>query len=413
MKKYSLKDIEIKTPGLQLRDKIIDKYGSISNFANEINLYESSINQYLFNKDLGSSTFKIRTAYAFNEDFNKLFLSENEQIRIMTSTISWYIQDYNQYQDINIFEKLKKICLEKELMEDYAIVCRCFAHFYWNQGKRDRGLAYIEVAANIMRNKDNIDRFGLYLSEYLWMKVAYFKKSIQSKELNEFDKTIEKVQGPLTTGYMYYNLANAFSSIKNYDKSKYYYLKSLKYHEAPKIRAFIYMSYGDMQKEMGLRQEALQSYKSAEALLDDSDDSLSYVYHEYALYYYEIGDMIKAENYIDLVFKGEKLLIASTDNDFLVTFCKIKLQQNKVKEALYYIEQLLSEIEGEYIYLENHLLKLDNLIDWQKDNRQFLDIISGILIKHYKLNEKKLSSEIKRILKMTIGNVFIHLAYLK
>lgn len=87
-------------------------------------------------------------------------------------------------------------------MEDYAIVCRCFAHFYWNQGKRDRGLAYIEVAANIMRNKDNIDRFGLYLSEYLWMKVAYFKKSIQSKELNEFDKTIEKVQGPLTTGYM-------------------------------------------------------------------------------------------------------------------------------------------------------------------------------------------------------------------
>lgn len=134
MKKYSLKDIEIKTPGLQLRDKIIDKYGSISNFANEINLYESSINQYLFNKDLGSSTFKIRTAYAFNEDFNKLFLSENEQIRIMTSTISWYIQDYNQYQDINIFEKLKKICLEKELMEDYAIVCRCFAHFYWNQG---------------------------------------------------------------------------------------------------------------------------------------------------------------------------------------------------------------------------------------------------------------------------------------
>lgn len=168
-----------------------------------------------------------------------------------------------------------------------------------------------------------------------------------------------------------------------------------------------------MQKEMGLRQEALQSYKSAEALLDDSDDSLSYVYHEYALYYYEIGDMIKAENYIDLVFKGEKLLIASTDNDFLVTFCKIKLQQNKLKEALYYIEQLLSEIEGEYIYLENHLLKLDNLIDWQKDNRQFLDIISGILIKHYKLNEKKLSSEIKTILKMTIGNVFIHLAYLK
>lgn len=384
MKKYTVKDIEIKTPGVQIRDRIIEEFGSISNFSKKINLYETSINQYLFSKDLGSSTFKIRTSYAFNQDFHKLYLSEEEQIRKMSSDISWNIDFYNQYKDLEVFEKLKKICLEKEFMEDYAIVCRCFARYYWNQGKKDRALAYIEVSSNIMRSKENIDRFGLYLSEYIWMKVSFLGKNVQVKEQSEFDRVIENVKGPLTTGYMYYNLGNAFASLKNYEKSKYYYLKVLNYHHNPKVRAFVFMSFGDMEKEMGFSEDALDKYKSAEVLLEREDESLKNVYHEYALYYYESGNFELAEKYIDMVFRHSKSEISSTDNKFLITFCKIKIYLSKTLEALEKIEKLLGEIEGEYIYLENHLLKLDELIDWQKNNKVFLTNLNKLIIKYYK-----------------------------
>ena len=409
MKKYTFKDIEIKTPGVQIRDRIIEEFGSIFEFSKKIDLYETSINQYLFSKDLGSSTFKIRVSSAFNQDFHRLYLTEEEQIRKMSSDISWYIDLYNQYKDLEIFEKLKKICLEKEFMEDYAIVCRCFARYYWNQGKKDRALAYIEVSSNIMRSKENIDRFGLYLSEYIWMNASFLGKSLQAKEESEFNKVIEKVKGPLTTGHMYYNLGSAFASLKNYEKSKSYYLKVLDYHHDEKSRASVYMSLGDMEKEIGSSENALENYKIAETLLEKEDEALKSVYHEYAIYYYENGNIDLAERYIDMVFQNEKSEISSTDNEFLITFCKIKIDLEKTFEALDKLERFLGEIEGEYIYLEKHLLKLEELIGWQRNNRVFLIDMSKLIIKHYKSNEKGLSEEIKTVLKIVLGSIEINI----
>lgn len=352
--KFQLNDIVIKSPGVQIREKIIEKYGSIKNFAEEIQLYENSIAQYLSSKKLGSSTFKIRTMNAFKVDFKELYKSDEEQIRYFTSMLSWHIEEYVFKDDIKILEKLKMISLERELYEDYAIVCRAYAHFYMNQGKYDRARAYIDVAVNSVRDRDNVDRYGLYLGDQLLMNYKYMTKGEFRKAVDEIYEVLPRVSGPLTKGHIHMKLGKVYFNLGFMDISREMFKNVLSYHKDARSRSFVYLWLGDVEKKEKNFNEAFSYYKEAEKLLNSDDIVIYYVYDEYALYYLNNNDLEKAERYIDRIFGDEKWKISATKNTKLKTFIQIKIACGKESEIVNVIRRLLLELEDGYIYSFHH-----------------------------------------------------------
>lgn len=407
MKKIKIREIKIKSPGVQIREKIIEKFGTIKAFAKEVDLYEATIEQYLSSKGLGSSTFKIRTINALGMDFNDLYMSEEEQIRYLTSTISWYINDYNQYKDIKIFDKLKKICVQKKLYEDYAIVCRCYAHYFMNQEKKDRAYAYIEVAANSMRGRDNIDRFGLYLSELIFMKGKDVSKAAFNKLLDEFNQVIVKVKGPLTKGHMYSNLGSVFKLFGDYEKSKLYYNNVLNYHKDDRSKGLIYTHIGDVEKFSGNNEKALQNYQKAEKLLSSEDDFIRYVYDEYASYYLKCGDLKRAEKYVDKIFANESWKISDSNHNFIYTFSLVKNRLKKEHEIINVVKRLLNEMSFGYIYFTKHLSVIEKIVMLRYEDDKLLKALNEVII-HFYLNNY-IDEDYENDLKKILGSISINL----
>ncbi len=400
MNKIALSDVIIKSPGVQIREKILEKYDSIKNFADAIDLYESSINQYLSSKSLGSSTFKIRTINALKTEFDDLFKTDEEQIRDLTSKVSWYIDEYNLEKDILIFEKLKKIVLERELMEDYAIVCRCYAHYYMNIGLYDRAYAYIDVAVNTMRDKAFKDRFGLYLSDLISMKVTTLNKGVLKKLMDEVLAVIKEVKGPLTKLKIYMNIADAYFKLSEYKLSEDYYNKAFKYVDNDKSKSLLYVSLGNVEKAKSNYDSAFKYYTSAENLLVEDDSIMKYIYDEFALYYYEKDMLDEAENYIDKVFLSEGYDISYSNNTRLDTYFKIKLKLNKEDDLLFIIERLINEIKLGYIYGVSQLEKLDEILESSITSEYLNKKITKLIKNYYKTNDlkEKYSKALKQIL---------------
>lgn len=403
--KYSINDLVLKSPGMQIRDLIIENYGSIGVFAEKINLYETSINQYLSNKNLGSATFKIRTTNEFGKNFNELYLTDEAQIRIFASNISGSINEYNKKDDIKVLEKLKMMTLEYELLEDYAIVCRAYAHYYVNQGKMDRGHAYIDVAVNTMRDRENVDRFGLYLSDQVAMKSNVFTKREFKKALDELLKVIKNVTGPLTRGHMYYNIGLAYMSMKDYNNATESFKNVFNYHYDTKSRSFVYLRLGDVEKVIGNEENAFFYYSKAESLLDKNDDTIYYVYDEYANYYFSKNNLEEAERFIDIIFNDKGWKISSTNHDKLITYAKIKISTNKENELIQVVKRLVEEIDLNFIYTIHHLYKIDKIIETIDISQNCLIEIIKV-IKHY-YNRNNHDSDDKKALKQILGSIVL------
>lgn len=408
MIKFKLNDIVIKSPGMQIRDKIIEKYGSVENYADVIQLYETSINQYLSSRNLGSTTFKIRTMQAFGCNFNDLYMTETEQIRYFTSTVSWYIDRYNQLKDIEILERLKKITIEKELMEDYAIICRCFAYYYRNQGRHDRALSYIELAVNYMRGKKNIDRFGLYLSDLIVMRLPIAGKSGMGKLLDEFHVTLSQVEGPLTKGHMFANLAQMFYEYKEDAKCIENLRKASEYLKDPQIAARLLIRMANADKRLGAWDAALEALKVAESLLDPEDETIRFVYEGYALYYLENGDLIKSEAYVEEIFKNPKWYLLSTDNQFISTIAEVKVRCLREEAMLNVLDQLLKELHLGYLYALQHLDYFDSVLESYGFRKDLLIKMRDMIIR--RIHGKHLEEDHRNRLKQILGTIAIQLS---
>ncbi len=403
MIKYSLADIKLKTPGVQIREKIIAKYDSIKNFAEEIDLYESSIHQYLSSKTLGSSTFKIRTTRAFECDFNELFETDEEQISRFVSTMSEYIDAYNHVDDIHILNSLKKVVLEKELFEDYAVVCRCFAYYFYNQGLNDRAFAYIEVAVNTMRGRENIDRFGLYFSDMILMKSNYYSTAEFKKITKEFNEVIQKVTGPLTTGHMYRNFAKAYYRLGDLKTSAKYYKKVLSYHFDDKSISFIYMCLGDIKREMDDYDEALKYYKASEKLIEDTDDDIFHVYDEYARYYIHREEFEKAEVYMNKIFSHQTWQIASSDHKFIGVYNTVKVNTSHYDDIKVVLSRLLKELDSGYIYAAHQIKKFGESLYELDCPSELVSSLLETTVSYYK--QTVLSTTNQQVVKTLLGDL--------
>lgn len=405
MQKIKKNDIVIKSPGLQIREKILNKYGDLKTFSECIGLYESSIEQYLNSKSLGSSTFKIRLTNAFAVNFKDMYLSDEDQIRKIVLMISDHIELYNQRKDMDVLEKLKDICIRRELLEDYAIVCRCYAHFFFNQGKLDRAMAYMHLAVNYLRGRENVDYFALFLSEMIVMEAGVSSKSKLNKWISECLAQFSQIEESSTIGRIFVNLGVMYKNINDFVQARYYFQKSNDYSIPKDLKAFLLRCMGEIEKLEGNYEKAYSIYLNAEQMMDKKDINRPYLYNEFALFHFFHGNMSESEYFIDKVFQNMKKQISSSDNNFLLTFTRIKKVGKKDEEIIQEIKNLLEEIQFDYIYTIHHINLIEEIIEIQKENSWFLKKLNNVLIKFYQNHE--LADDYKNSIKIILGRLMI------
>lgn len=405
MIKYELDDIVLKTPGMQLKEIILDKYGSLSAFAEEINLYESSIVQYLSQKQLGSTTFKIRLTQALDKDYHELYKTEVEQIREFTYWVSWYYYLYKKKSDILILDRLKEMTLSHGMLEEYAVVCRCYAYYFYFQDKKDRAYAQIDIAVNTMKGIDNIDRFGLYLSDMVMMKAEELDSATFKKVKDEINQVLKNVKGPLTRGHINYSLALNYLDMGKYEKSEVLLLKVLEYHKEKESRSIVYLKLGDIKKKQGFPDEALEYYQMAESMLGPTDDRNILIFIEYAKYYLKHGDKMKAEKYLDRIMKDTTWRISSSKNDYLRAYADVKIALNKEEDMLPLLSSVLEDVRTEFIFTLHHLKKFSTVIEKNQFSDNLLSEISDRVADF--VIADKIDVEAEKLLKQILGSILI------
>jgi len=405
MEKYKKTDIAIKSPGLQIREKIIEKYGSIKNFADTIGMYDSSVEQYLTTRSLGSTTFKIRLTNEFQKGLSELFLTDEAQIRKMTLSISENISSYNQHKDIEVLEKIKDICIKREFLEDYAIVCRSYAIFFYNQLKIDRALAYMQLAVNYLRGKDPVDRFVIYLSELIMIEAEISLRSRINKLISECLYLIDQSDNSDIIFKVFTNIGLSLLKMGDYDEAERYFIKALDIQKSDQNVAVVLQLIGDIYIIRGKYGKAFDNYTEAEKIVRQIDGLMPPLNHRFAVYYNLIEEYQIAEKYIDLVIGKTKHQITSTDNKYLVTMAEIKMHFCKDHEVLIEIKNLLGELGQHSIYAERHIKQLEKIVELYRTNLAFLNQINNLLIGFY--DESELEQEFIDAIKIVIGRTVL------
>ena len=403
--KFNLDDVQLKTPGVQLRELILENYDSIKAFADAIDLYESSITQYLSSKNLGSNTFKIRMTRVFGKDFHSLYKTNEEQLRYYVETISFYINDYNKKSDLQIFERLKKYSLEMECLEDYAVICRCYAYYYFNQGMKDRAFAYMEVAVNTMRDRTYVDRFGLYLSDLIYMQAQDISRTILKKYIEELKTVLKDVVGPDTRGHIYYKLGLAYISMGEYDVARKHMKKVLEYHKKEEWLSTAYLRLGDIERLSENDEKAYAEYKNAEKILPETSEAMLHVYDELAFHYLKQGDFIQAEMYIDRVFNQNEWFISSSSHNFLRTYAQIKVGLDKESEFVFTYKTLMEEIEQGFIHTRHHLDLISKMMSWDVWAEKTMRSILMASIDY--INKNRVDNAYEKMIQQIIGSVIV------
>jgi tetratricopeptide (TPR) repeat protein len=405
MGKYKKSDIVIKSPGQQIREKIIEKFGSVKNFADQIGMYDSSVEQYLTTRSLGSTTFKIRLTNEFQKSLSELYLTDEAQIRMMTLSISEDISSYNQHKDIEVLEKIKDICIKRELLEDYAIVCRSYAIFFYNQLKIDRALAYMQLAVNYLRGKESTDRFAIYLSELIKIEAEISLRSRINKLTSECLLLIDQSDNIDIVCKVFTNIGLSLLKMGDYDDAERYFLKIIDIQESDQNVAFVLQLIGDINIIRGNYSKAFNNYSEAEKLLWQSDELMPPLNHRFAVYYNLLEEYQLAEKYIDLVLSKTKLKLSATDNKYLVTMAEIKMHFGKNHEVLIEIKNLLEELKKNSIYAVRHIKQLEKIVELYRTDLAFLNKIIELLISYY--NESELEQEFIDAIKIVIGRTVL------
>lgn len=402
--KLCVEDIILLTPGQQIRNIIFQKYTSLDIFAEEIGLYTSSLKQYLKSRKLGSNAFKIKLTQALEMGYDEIVKTEEEQVEKYVNDLSKNIKIYNKKEDILVFEKVKDLCLQYELIQELAMIFRCFAWHYFYRNETDKAIEKMKTAINYMKNKKNHEYMIKYMGELAGIYTRSHKDCESEKLLLEIDAVLKNNNFKTNIMYsVYHNLAVSYFNMKKEKLAVKMYEKSLQYAVHSHQKALSLLGIGMIYKREKKYDLAIKHFNDALHNLDKNDTYINYVYNSFAELFREKKEYEKACFYIDKIFNDVKENVLSILDRFFLTFIQIRVEMGREDEI---IEKFFDIIEknSECIFIYGFVESIEHLIRLEKNNKPFLDKVRIGFIRIIKKNRIR-DSRIVEQLKKYIGEI--------
>jgi len=330
--KLNLGDIKIMSPGQQVKKIILDRYGDIANFAEEINMEAQTVNQYLKEARLGSRLFRSKLCDVFGKGLDEIVKSKNEQIKNMVQDIYDNIKIYKDANDIHTFKKVQALCIDNNLELEFSKMNRNIGMYYFYYGAIDRAIGAMKVAISSIKNPSYLIKWKSELGIMYFLQCDYVKSR---KMYEDVEELLDKVNGIDEEAVFlhYYRYGVLENNTERYSNAEKYFRKSLEY-------AKTIIDIGDTITNIGLSfklrksyEEAIEYYNKGLDIFED-DLSKSRVFNNLAELYKLLGEYDKALNYIRLAFNHVDRGNISKCFIYFETYAQIQISRGEYREGM-------------------------------------------------------------------------------
>lgn len=384
LEKLTFDDIDIKSPGEQIKKVIIHKFGDIDSFAKEIGMEAETVNRHLEKSKLDSKLFKSKLCDAFSTSLDELVKSQEDQIKEMVEHIYNNIEIYKDHYDIHTFRKLQRLCGENGFELEALKMSRNIGMYYFYNATIDRAIRAMQEAVSSIKISSYLIKWKSELG-LMYFSQCDYKRSRKNREdveklLGEIDEINEIDERTIYLHYYRYGLLE--NSTDNYFSAEKRFQKSLKY-------AKISSDIGDTMMNIGLSfelrenyQEAIEYYNKALDVFDD-DLSKSRVFNNLAELYKKLGEYDKALNYIQRAFNYIGKNNISEYFIFYETYSQIQMLKGEYQEVIDKLYTLITDMEDIILYKQIVIEGIKTLISYCKrtDNISMLEHIEDFVTK--------------------------------
>lgn len=357
--KLAVNDIEIKSANKLLREAIINKHGSIEEFSRLAGRSEGTIEKYLNSRKEHNDNFKMKITKLHDIGYENIVIDEKEQICRLTKMIYESIDHYTEGEDILVLEKLLRLCMDNQCIQQIALMHRNLGQYYYSQNKIEQAVEHYKLSINLFENVDDIN---IKMDCLLGLAIIYiYNKAYDAAKgvLRDAELMIgsgEPIEEHLLFSFYYRSgvLANYLSrysyAIEMFENARNYAIDDV--HMGKAI-----MNIGIIRKKQKNYSTALDYYNEALSKFTEPYN-IAILYNNVAETYRLIGNIEGALNYIT------KAIDLAPKDDYSNQFI---------------FHQTLIEITSQRGYIYEPVIKLLSLLEQCVDNnsRLFKKFISG------------------------------------
>ena len=362
MQRLRKTDLVVKSPGLQIRERIQRDYGDLKAFAKTIDMSESSVDQYLTHKNLGSSTFKIRLTRELGQDFRSLYKTDQEQVEALIERFMTELISYERLCELQLSEVLHEMTKTYNAEPIYlSKVYFALALYREACGEGEKALAYLsrglQCLSEMDQNKADPELKALLLARWIWIERKISTKDKLFKDLNAFSVRAGMIDNPELISELFLTAGQALAERGERSAARSYFnqAEDAAISDVSKGRARLYLAFTS-----GELQAYHDTLEMAERLLRGSDKQIP----ELLLARAKLSELEasgrEALNYLQMALErcGRKL---TAHNAELTAFWLKKLMDEIEDEAEYdkllttHIVRIGSELARGYRFARNHL----------------------------------------------------------
>ncbi len=348
--KYNVYNIALLTPGKQVENAIIKKYGSLEAFAAETGRSLRTIERYKSVKSLEEFPERLKGLIfiCFEKDYRELCLSEADQLKHYLDETCKHITEFDQINDAGVFTKLIRLCTSSGYATGLADAHYLFSIYYNSQKKIASALEQIGQAVQIASGIDNKKYLAKYLSQqglYLYFNLNF---SLAYNSLSDAIKLLPRAYGldPQTLHLLYYRLGFVCIEMRQYESAIEHLLQAKQAATCEYDYCSAINNIGVAYKKMKRYDEAIKFYKEGlAATSEENRRSKSILYNNIAELYRVKGEVDTALEYIDkaiLLCDGNRFIDLIK---FYETYTSIQILRKQPREAIRALIALVREYQ--------------------------------------------------------------------
>ncbi len=390
-------EIKILSPNAKLKKLILENYPSIDEFAKEINIYPSTLKQYLRSSKLGSDKFKIKIVIKLDIDINSLYLSYKEQLSSYVYELNKNVRHYSTSHDLELLKELSELTLKNNMYTEHFIMVFNIGRFEYYKSNFEFALSYMDTALayfhteshSILRLEVLLYKAKLYAKQFHFKIDASVNENnifITLKEADEVFCSLKKYTDKLQ--YRYYQITGyVYSLISEHQLALDYFNMSLINANTPidKVKSMVHISncesmLGNLNKSMALYSEILE-------ITIDNKPVTNWIYLNISALYLKLGDYNMMDVYLSMVDPKSCYTLTYGFYFYYNTKFSAIAESGSTEKALELFDQFMDSCSLESIRLQDKIQVMNmlrNRVNELENDNEILKCLEKLIAKYIK-----------------------------
>lgn len=392
MPKLTLKDIKIKSPGMQVKEEILKQFGNLEVFADKIGIYKNSLQKYLDSRKVGSDIFKLKLIHHLNKGYDQIVISEKNQLIQYVDLITENINKYNGKEDFKLLDKLQKLTLKYDLQLETAKMIRNLGMYNFYNNKPNTSVDLIRLSIDMSKKLYNYEMIFKFTSDLGLILYYENRYKLARKEMEDIENLNEKISiDPYYRCLYYYRTGNIYLELGKLRNARKMFETSMKFARDNYEIGKSIMNIGVTFKKEEKFSLAFDYYNmSLTKFAQDDFKNKGIIYNNIAELFRVQGLYEDALKNIEIAFKNLSNISEIDRFIFTQTYTQIMIDKGEPFEAIKLLLEFIQQCNDSNLYKKNVIEGIEILLHYTFVNSDIsiLNEIESILCKLVQFSSK-------------------------